>query len=444
MASNNAEAAAPGSLVRGIGRWDLVAVVINGVIGAGIFGLPGKIYSAVGIYSLLSFIVCAAVISLIVLCFAEVASRFRDTGGPYLYARESFGPVVGFEVGWMLWVTRATAFAANVNLLIEYLSYFWPAAGAGWTRPVFIACAVILYATINIIGVRSTALFSDVFTLGKLLVMAFFIAIGFFFLAPENFASSGSLQAGAFANSVLLLVYAFSGFEIAVVPAAEIRDPQRNLPFALITAMAIIAAVYIVIQIVCIGTLPELADSSRPLVDASSRFMGRVGASVVTAGVLISVAGNLSVVLLAGSRLPFAMASRGELPQWLAATHPRFHTPHRSILLTSGVVLALSISGSFIYALTISTLARLTVYAVTCAALPILRNRERDLPARFRAPAGNLVAVLSMLLVFWLFANSSLREARDAALAAALGLVVYYVYRAARPKAAERTTETKS
>ena len=144
-------------LVRGIRRWDLVALAINGIIGAGIFGLPSKVFALIGSYSLLAFIACAAVVTLIILCFAEVSSRFDQTGGPYAYARAAFGPTVAFEVGWLIWLARLTAFAANCNLLVNYLGYFWPGATSGFWRPVIIVTVVVSLATINLLGVRQAA-----------------------------------------------------------------------------------------------------------------------------------------------------------------------------------------------------------------------------------------------------------------------------------------------
>src|ERR1043166_9733479 len=132
----------PEGLVRGIRRWDLVAVTINGIIGAGIFGLPSKVYGLIGGYSLIAFFACALVVMLIILCFAEVGSRFEETGGPYLYAREAFGQTVGFEVGWLIWLARLTAFAANCNLLVNYLSYFLAPATSNFWRPTIIVLMV--------------------------------------------------------------------------------------------------------------------------------------------------------------------------------------------------------------------------------------------------------------------------------------------------------------
>src|SRR6266700_8244884 len=163
-------------LVRGIGRWDLVAVAINGIIGAGIFGLPSKVFSLIGSYSLLAFVACALVVTLIILCFAEVGSRFDETGGPYVYAREAFGATTAFEVGWLMWLARLTAFAANCNLMISYLGYFWPTATDTLWRASIIVFMIAVLTVINILGVRQAAVISNFFTIGKLVPLLIFIA----------------------------------------------------------------------------------------------------------------------------------------------------------------------------------------------------------------------------------------------------------------------------
>jgi basic amino acid/polyamine antiporter, APA family len=425
-------------LVRGIRRWDLVAVVINGIIGAGIFGLPSKVFGLIGSYSLIAFAVCALVVTLIILCFAEVGSRYDTTGGPYLYAREAFGPLVGFEVGWLQWLARITAFAANINLLVGYLGFFWPAAGTEPWRSLIITTIVIALASVNVVGVRKATVLGNFFTIGKLIPLVLFIAAGLFFINWGNFSfttqtGGAGLGYATFSTSVLLLIYAFTGFEMAVIPAGEVQNPQRNIPFALLTAIGIIATLYILIQFVSIGTLPGLANSTRPLADASNNFMGTAGALIISAGAMISITGNLSLLILAGSRIPFAMAEQNQLPRALSSTHERFRTPHFAILLTSAVMLGLAISGTFIYALTISAIARLLTYAATCAALLKLRSRKDAPPARFKAPAGAIIAIAALILAAWLLSNSTLGEARDAGIAAALGLLIYFVYRLKRP-----------
>ena len=415
-------------LVRGIRRWDLVAITINGIIGAGIFGLPSKTYSLIGTYSIIAFVACAFVVALIILCFAEVGSRFDETGGPYLYAREAFNPAVAFEVGWLIWLVRITAFAANGNLLINYLSFFWGSATNSVWRASIIAFVVAVLCAINVLGIRQTAIMSNVFTVGKLVPMIIFCGAGLFFLNPHAFTPGPSPNTGAFSQSVLLLIYAFTGFEMATIPAGEIREPQRNLPRALIIALFVVATLYILIQIVCVGTLPGLAQSQKPLADAGSQFLGTAGGAIISAGAIISITGNLNILLLSGSRLPFAMAEQKQLPAFIGNVHRSFLTPYISIVLTAALMLFLTLKSSFVTALTISAIARLVTYAATCLALPVFRRRRDTPPALFRLRGGTVIAILALVLIVWLLLNSTLHEAKDAALAAAAGLVIYFAY----------------
>lgn len=415
-------------LVRGIRRWDLVAITINGIIGAGIFGLPSKVYSLIGTYSLIAFVVCAIVVALIILCFAEVSSRFEETGGPYLYAREAFQPAVAFEIGWLIWLARVTAFAANCNLLINYLSYFWLSATTPFWRAFVIVVVVVLLAFINLVGIRQAAIVSNLFTVGKLVPIIIFIAAGLFFLNPGAYEFGPRPATGAFSQSVLLLVYAFTGFEMATIPAGEVRDPQRNLPRALLIAILVVAILYIMIQVVCVGTLPGLAQSQKPLADAGSQFLGAAGGAIISAGAIISITGNLNILLLSGSRLPFAMAEQKQLPEFIGRIHRRFFTPYVAILITAGLMLFLTLKSSFVAALTISTIARLVTYGATCLALPVFRARREAPGAVFQLPGGTIVAILSLLLIVWLLLNASLQEAKVSAIAAGLGLVIYCGY----------------
>jgi basic amino acid/polyamine antiporter, APA family len=438
-------------LVRGIRRWDLVAVAINGIIGAGIFGLPAKVYALIGTYSLIAFVACAIVVTLIILCFAEVGSRFDKTGGPYLYAREAFGPAVAFEVGWLIWLARLTAFAANCNLMVSYLGFFWPAANAPVQRAIIIILVVLSLATINILGVRQAALASNFFTVGKLIPILIFIVAGLFFLTPEAYTFGPPPTAGAFSQSVLLLVYAFTGFEMAAIPAGEVRDPRRHLPRALLGAIALVALLYILIQVVCIGTLANLGASKTPLADAAEGFLphkqwlvswgGRwisltiSGGVLISAGAIISIIGNLNIVLLSGARVPFAMAEQRQLPEFLTSVHRRFFTPYFAVAITALVMLVLTLKSSFVAALTISAIARLVTYGATCASLVVLRHRSGVPPAGFNLRGGSIIAIASLLLAAWLLANSTWTEAWQAAIAAGVGLVIYFAYRLYRRRA---------
>jgi APA family basic amino acid/polyamine antiporter len=430
-------------LVRGIRRWDLTAIAINTVIGTGIFLLPARVTGLIGNYSLFAFVACALIVGLIVVCFAEVSSRFETTGGMYLYAREAFGSAVGFEVGWLYWVVRVTTFATNCNALLIYLAFFFPAADKGFWRYLIVSLVVVLISAINIIGVRESTWMTNIFTVGKLIPLIVFALVGVFFFDPANFTFGEIPSNENFSKAVLVLIYAFAGFEATVIPAGETKDPQKNMPFALLSALAIIAVLFILIQIVAIGTLPGLSASQRPLADAAGNFLGSFGASFIIVGAFISVLGNLNGGFLTTSRIPFAMAEQKELPQVIAKTHPRFKTPYISILLTSVVIFVFTIQTSFATALTIAVITRLLVYASTCAALPVFRSRKDVPPAKYSAPFGIVAAVLSLLLIGWLLTQVDYKnEGLVMLIMAAIGLVIYFAYRLFSKRKFESSSES--
>jgi APA family basic amino acid/polyamine antiporter len=428
-------------LVRGIGRWDAVALTFNWIVGASIFSLPSMVYALTGTYSLFAFATCALLMVLVACCFAEVSSRFADTGGPYLYAREALGEVAGFEVGWMLWIARITASAAICNVIVSYLGYFWAPAGYGLCRAAIITALIVILTAVNIIGVRESAILSDILAIGKLIPVLLFVGAGLFFINPQSYSFATPPSPGSFSLAVSQLVFAFSGFEMAVITAGETRNPRRNMPFAVLIAIGAAVMLYILIQFVCIGTLPNLSASERPLADASNLFLGAAGASIITAGALISSTGVLGAGLLAGPRLTFAMAEQNQLPRILAVAHRRFHTPHISVLLTSSSVLALAISGTFTRNLTLSAISKLISYVATCLALFALRRRGGERPALFQLPGGPAVAAAALALCVWLLASSGWRELRDIGIAALVGLLLYLAYRLKRQ---EPTLKTES
>jgi amino acid transporter len=265
--------------------------------------------------------------------------------------------------------------------------------------------------------------------IAKLLPLILFIATGLFFMTPANFALGAYPSYGSFSTAVLLLLYAFTGFENATVPTGEIVNPRRNLPLAILIAIAIVTAVYLLIQAVSMGTLPNLGGTERPLADAARMFLGPVGASIIAAGAITSIIGNLNVNLLTTPRIPFAMSSRNELPEILSAIHSKFRTPHIAIIVTATLMLALTLGSSLIYALTVSTIARLLAYAATCVALPVLRRQDDSPPAQLTVPGGTVISVVAVLLSIWLLSNSTYYEARDSAIVVAVGIVIYFVYR---------------
>jgi len=422
---------APGQhgLIRGIGRWSQVAMMVNGIIGAGIFGLPSHVHALIGVYGLLAYAVCAALVLCIGLCFAEVSSRFTATGGPYLYTRAAFGPVPGFLMGWLMWITRVTALATIANVMASYFAFFWPAAAAGWPRAAVMSAALIALTILNLVGVRRVARTVNVLTVAKLAPLAVFIVVGLFALDRHAFAATPIPPAGAFSQAIFQLIFAFGGFEAAAVAAGEMQDPRRNVPFALLFALAITTVFYILIQTVCIGTLPGLAASERPLADASARFMGSAGGTAIALGALISTVSTLCASLMLGSRLLFAMSEQDQLPGVFERIQPRFRTPHVAILVTAATGLALTLSGTFTYVLGLNVIARLATFVFTAGALIVFRRRGTQEPARFPVPGGEGLAILGIATCLWLVTRSGSRELRDVAIAVAAGAAIYAAHR---------------
>jgi APA family basic amino acid/polyamine antiporter len=386
--------------VRAIGRWSLVALVVNSIIGSGVFGLPSVLAGLLGAASPWAVLLAGAAVGIIIACFAEVASQFTQAGGPYLYARVAFGRMMGIQVGWMLWLAQLAAPAANANLFVIYLGEFWPQANQPLPRFLILTLLVGILAFVNYRGVRAGAQVSNVFTVAKLLPLAIVIIAGMFYLLRGHQSAPplpSPRDAGAWLKAMLLLVFAYGGFETALTPMAEAKDPRRDTVFALFIALIICMILYTATQWIVIGALPDAAKSARPLADVARLILGSKGAGMVAIGALVSCYGYLSAKVLAVPRVTFALAEEGDFPAWFAAIHPRFRTPYFSILLFAFLIWMLSLFGNFSWNLTLSAVARLFYYAVGCAALPVLRKKQPEVE-RFRLPGGTVFAALGMII----------------------------------------------
>ncbi len=413
-------------LQRSINKRALVLLFINGVIGAGIFGLPSKAFKLAGVYSLAALLLCALAVFVIILCFAEVSSRFEKTGGPYLYAFSAFGPLPAFLTGWLLLLSRFITYAALINLLVTYLSVFspwflWPSA-----RIISILGITMLLVAVNYIGIKSSTRVNNFFTIAKLLPMLLFVAVGFFFFIPENFEIKQTVNFSSFSSTVLLWIFAFGGFESVLVNTGEVKNPGRNLPIALLLATAVIASVYLLIQLVSIGTLTSLGNSETPLADAAYLFFGKTGAAIIGLGALFSITGTLNAIMLVGSRLPYAFSEENQFPKIFSFIHPKYKTPIWSLLFFAAITVIVSITNSFLYAATISAIIRLMVYGIVCIALIRLRQKDNFKANFFKLPFGNVIAIVGIGITGWLLASAKMNELRDVSIAIAVGFVIYF------------------
>jgi amino acid transporter len=431
---------ADNSLIRGIGPWALTAFAINMTVGAGIFGLPARIQLLVGNYSVVVVIICGMQIALIALCFAEIGSRFDRSGGPQLYASVALGPAAGFTLGWLFWISRLGTCAAVSNLLVDYGTVLWPPLVQPLARAGAISTLVLGYAWVNIRGIRQTAAVSTAFTVSKLIPLLVFVAVGLFFIEPQSLHVGSLPPAKDMSAAILLTAFAFFGFDAPTVMAGEVRNAPRSVPFAILLSVGSVVVLYTLIQIVCVGMLPDLAASERPLADAAVVFVGPWGKIAIALAAVIACAGVCGASMTAATRLLFAMADQGQLPVALARVHSRFRTPVLAIVVTAAAALTLALSGSFIYLVKLTLIARISVYAITCAVLPVLR-RKRDAPeASFKLPAGEAVAYASATLCVLFLTSSSMRELLQVALAVVAGLAVFGVTRLTRRALATQNT----
>jgi APA family basic amino acid/polyamine antiporter len=405
--------------------------MVNFTIGAGIFGLPSVVAGLLGSQSPIAYLIAAGGIAVIAACVAEVASRFHQTGGPYLYARIAFGRFLGLQTGWLLWLTRVSSAAAVANVFVDYLPGFWPQAAGPINRFVILTILIGGLALVNIRGVNAGARVSNVLTVTKLLPLFLLVTGGLFFIRLHGSpvpVTSESHPTGAWLSAVLLLIYAFTGFEAALIPGGELKNPSRDIPRAILVSLPLVAIVYFLVQTVVVRMLPNSAQTDHPLSAAAYVFGGSAMASIVSVGAVLSSLGSLAANMIANPRLTFAFAEQGDFPHWFGAIHRRYQTPYASIITFAILLWALALMGTFRWNATLSALSRLFAYGITCAALPTLRKK---LPGQegFHLPGGVVFAVLGILFALVLVSRMGRAELIVLSVTAALSFLNWLAVR---------------
>jgi APA family basic amino acid/polyamine antiporter len=387
-------------LVREIGRWSLAALTVNCIIGSGVFGLPSVLAGLLGRASVLAVVLAAIAMGVILACFAEVASRFTETGGPYLYAREAFGRFMGIQVAWLVWFVRLTSCAANANLFVVYLGEFWPGAVQPLAKLSILTALIGILAVINVLGVGTGTRVSTSFTIAKLGSLGLVAVAGAVYLITTHAVVPQAVlspRPGDWGRAIVLLIFAYGGFEAALIAAGEARNPRRDMPFGLFAGLVTCTVIYGLIQWVVVGVLPDPGHSQRPLADVARIVLGHSGAAVIAAGALFSIYGYLSGNVLTTPRITFALAERGDFPAFFGFVHSRFRTPYVSIFVFALLVWLLALFGSFAGNATLSAGSRLFYYGVVCASLPALR-RKQETPATLQVPGGTGLSILGVLI----------------------------------------------
>ena len=390
-------------LPRKLGTWGIWLLVVNGLIGAGIFGLPSGASELAGDYSVWIYAFCALLMVPVILCFAEAGSYFKGTGGPVRYGTEAFGPFLGFQSGWLYYVARLISFSANSVLLVESIGYFFEPASQGIGRLIVLAFVCGVLTGINIFGsigsVKTLAFFTFIkFSVLILLVFGGLILLGSQVLPSfdSNIPSGSNIGAAA-----LLLIYAFVGFEGGVIPAGETKNPQKNMPRALIYGIFSVVILYMLIQLVAEAAVPNLSESSTPLLDASSALFGELGASLLMMGIVTSVAANLMSNMFSTTRLTYALSLDQSLPKWFGNVHPKFLTPANSIFFFGGCAFIGAAMSSFTILAAMTVLSRLFLYIITCASIPKLRTKYQS-NTTFTLKWGYSIPILGIIACIWL------------------------------------------
>jgi amino acid transporter len=407
-----------------------VALSLNDVIGSGVYLiLPVAAAQLLGPASVWAILAAGLAVLLLVLCFAEAASLFDRPGGAILYTRAAFGEFVGFEVGWMTWIARLASIASLSAFFARAVSYLWPAAGSGAGRWVTIVLPLLALTWINVAGVKRGARTAVVLGLGKIVPLLVLVVVGLPAVAWERIFPVPAPEGENFMKAALLVLFAYGGFENTPAAAGEFRNPRRDVPFALITQVLLVTAIYTAVQLVALGTLPGLGGSPTPLADAGRLLLGPAGGLLLTLGAVLSVLGTNNNTVLAGPRYLYALAETGRLPSLFARIHPRYRTPHVAILTQTAIALLLLLTGTAEELAMLSAVARLATYIGTALAVPVLRRKMAATPRTLRLPGGPVIPLAALIICLLFLSAAEAKNWIAGGIALALGAAIYYSQR---------------
>ena len=428
-------------LVRALGTWGLAASIVNITIGGGIFRAPGtmEVTGRLGAAAPIAFVVCAVVMTFVMICFAEAGSRVALTGGPYAYVERAFGGFIAFIVGWLLWITGTIATAAVATIFADATVGMLdlPPVPA---RALLLVGVIALVTTINVLGVKFGARLNMASTIAKLIPLGLLIVVGLVRLDTDRVTVTELPSTSDITRASVFLIFVFAGIESAMVPSGEVREPGRTVPRAVFIALGIITTVYVLVQIAAYSAVgPAIVGSTAPLSDAAGILLGPWGAAMLGVAVVLSTFGYLCGMILAIPRALFAFARDGLVPSALAAVHPRFHTPWIAIIVQAVICLALALSSGFEPLVILANLAALSVYLGCAAAAWQLRRKgiQDDATAKLTPiPGSALGPPLAVIVILALLTSITPGEWIAAGIAAAVGILLWFVTHLRRTAAA--------
>lgn len=421
---------ASSSAPKRISVFDTLCLGINAIIGSGIFLFPGLLAREAGPASILAFLVCGILLISVALCYAELGSMYSRNGGSYVFAKEAFGPIVGFGVGWISWITAIFSWAAVANAVSSYLAYFHPIFG---TYPAVKGIAVVMMAAfgaVNYRGIKPGARVVNALTVAKVLPLVLFVTAGSFFINGDHYRPFWGAGSGSFSYAVFLALWALQGFETTPIPSGESQNPQKAVPIAALGSLIFCVCMYVLIQTVAVGVYAGLADSgTRPLAEACDQFLGPTGGSIIALGAVISMIGFNAGSALGSPRFLSALAEDRFLPGRLAALHPRFMTPSAAIIVTTVLACTAALFFNFASLVTLSNVAVIAQYLSTCSALLWLRRTRPDLKRPFKTPFAAVAGCTGCLVSIWLIKQVQPAELALSAAVLAVGFLLRWFFR---------------
>ncbi|MGQ9673627.1 MAG: APC family permease [Candidatus Aminicenantales bacterium] len=400
-----------------LGLFDATAISVGAIIGAGIFVVTGIAAGLAGSALVISMLIAAIVSLFTALSFAELAAWQPKEGSIYEYGYQLVSPFAGFSIGWM-WILSNVFAGAAVSLSFgHYLTALFPVLPDSWVA----AILCMAFAALNFFGIQESARLNNFIVVAKLAVLAFFVIFGFTHVNTNNYIPFAPSKAGVLYGACFIF-FAYGGFARVAVVADEIKDAKRNVPRAILMSLAISTAVYMFVGAVAIGLVGAsgLASSDSPLTIAMKSTGSALASSITSAGALVATASVLLTSILGVSRMAFAMAKRGDIPEVLSKLHPKHNSPHYSVWISGGLMALLVLIADLSKVVAVSTFALLFYYSFANISALKLRIEERRYP-RFVPILGAVTCFA--LLVFIFFAS---RQAWIIGLAGLVSGAIYY------------------
>lgn len=405
---------------RTVGFWGTALFPVNGMIGAGIFALPAVLAASVGSFAPWLMLLGGIGFMPLALCYAWLARRFENSGGPVLYGEAAFGRFVGFQAGWARYASAIVTAAANTSVMVAYMAALVPALADPVIEAGAIATILAIVTAVNLVGMRRAVGALGVMTVIKVVPLVALVVSALF--AGDPAIGFALPEFSAVETVVLLTFYAFMGFEAVVEPAGEMRRPQRDIPRAIVTMVAAVTALYMAVIWAYLAISPAVANEENALAGAALETMGQIGAVAIVVAAAFSIAANNFNGSTTQPRIIYGMAQRGMLPRWFAGVSHRFGTPSNAILFTGGASIAFGMWEGFAVLAVAGTLIRLVTYVICAAALPVLEHREGQV-----RPLHAICAVLAIGISLFVATQVDLQAVWVLAGLVGLGTVFYFV-----------------